>query len=154
MADRYYICAMVGNGDADAAMPWTATTGPYRPSLADIPKTNEQGQKLHQVKYVGEIGKYAVVNVSSLDFTLVDAWQGASGDYPLSDSLLDVSLDADMSQAHKSFFGNLLKKWLGLSNAEANNVVNQTTTYRQAFDYLIGELKPGFKIDQLRAKGI
>lgn len=145
---------MVGIGDADSPMPWGLNTGPIRPSLADIPKIDGDGNVLHQVRYVGEVGKYAIVNVSSTDFTLVDAYQGQNGDYPLADSLLDVPLDSEMSNPHKSFFGNLLKKWLGYSNAEANNQSAQVTTYRDAYDFLIGELRPGFKIDSLRAKGV
>lgn len=133
--------------------PWTRDQGPIRPALSDI--TKGQGDTIkHQCAFIGSVGKFAVCNVSSLDFTEVDAFQGPFGDYALPDSLLDVSLDTDMTNAHKTFFGNLLKKWLGFSNAEANTILNQVQTYRQAFDYLCEQLEPGFKIDKLRAVGV
>lgn len=154
MADRYYLCAVVGNGGSpDTPKPWTANTGPYRAALADI--TDNQGATIrHQVNAVLEAGKYAICNVSSLDFTEIDTYTGPLGDYPLPDSLLDVSLDSDMTSAHISVFKNLLKKYLDYSNAEANSEASGIVTYRQAFDYLIAKVKADYTIDKLRAKGV
>lgn len=156
MADRYYICAMVGNGDDPDAVPkpWAVNTGPWRISLADIPKRDAQGNIIHSFQSVQFNGKYAVVNANSTDFSLIEAWQGANGDYPAVDSIPDVSLDVEMTQAHKSFAANLLKKWMGYSNAEANNAVNNMATYRDALDFMIQNLNPTLDTNKIKARAV
>jgi hypothetical protein len=144
---------MVGSGNMMDPYPWTRNQGPIRPALSDI--TKGQGDQIkHQCAFIGTVGKYAVCNVSSLDFTLVDAFRGPFGDYAAPDSLLDVSLDSNMTSQHKTLFGNLLKKYLGLNNSQANAVVNSVTTYRQAFDYLCAQVQAGMTIDKIRAVGV
>lgn len=153
MADRYYISEIVGSGSLTDPYPWSRTQGPIRPALTDIAKG--QGDQIkHQVAFVMQVGKYAVCNVSSVDFTAVDSFTGPMGDYAVPDSLLDVSLDSTMTAQHKTLFGNLLKKWLGMNNSQANSVVNSVTTYRQAFDYLCEQVKPGTTIDKVRAHAV
>lgn len=155
MADRYYICEMVGRGNPDDPHPWTKTTGPFRPMIYDLIKYQDiTGGIKHQVTFRAKVGKFAICNVSSLNFTEVDSYTGETGDMNPPDSLLDVPLDSEMSNPHRSFFGNLLKKYLGYSNAEANTAAASVTTYRQAFDYLVNEVEPGFSIDGIRAQGV
>ena len=113
-----------------------------------------QSDVRHQISFVGEVGKYAVCNVASVDFTEVDNFTGHFGDFSPPDSLLDVSLDAAVTTEHKTVFIALLKKWLGYTNAEASQVANQVSTYREAFNFLCENVKPGSNIDKIIAKAV
>lgn len=88
MSKRYYLCDIIGDGDADAPTPWTPTTGPFRPAVAEY-NVNWSG-----LAPTGEDGRptfmWALVIVGTGNHTVLR-------DDPHVDAMPDVPLDAKVS---------------------------------------------------------
>jgi hypothetical protein len=136
---RFVVCKKYGNGGDPDILPWTPTTGPYRPAIMDVMNPQTGKRAFNVVTAIAQINNRCLVLAAGADFTLINGNADC-------DQIPDLSLDSTLSVLQNNVYNNIINK-LTARGYNVSSITKQSTV-RQLIDLIGKDADPAFSVDK------